>query len=130
MLLSMTRRFTRYKNYSLEQLKNWVEDAIHSEASPEEIYTTIIEAITDTLDNHRVYLHDSKELLSFFGGTMETQGDYWNPEYQKPTFKPKYANFDEQLKAEGYEYTPLSNENQETLIEEGDEKKKKLKLVE
>ena len=84
MLLSMTRRFTRYKNYSLEQLKDWVSDAIHSEASPEEIYTTIIEAITDTLDSHRMYLHDSKELLSFFGGTMETQGDYWNAEYQKP----------------------------------------------
>ena len=33
MQLSMTEQFTRYNNYSLEQLKTWVEDEIHSEAS-------------------------------------------------------------------------------------------------
>ena len=43
---------------------------------------------------------------------------------------PKYSSFQEELEAEGYEYTPLSSNEQETLIEEGDKKKKHLKLVE
>ena len=118
MLSSMTRQFSRYKNYSLEQLKVWVEDAILSEASPEEIYVTIVEAVTDTLDKHRVYLKDSEELLNILGGSMASQP------------KSKYSSFKEELEAEGYEYTPLSSKDQETLIEEGDEKKKRLKLVE
>ena len=41
-----------------------------------------------------------------------------------------YSSFQEELEAEGYEYTPLSSNEQETLIEEGDKKKKHLKLVE
>jgi len=121
MQLSMTEQFTRYKNYSLEQLKTWVEDAIHSEASPEEIYTCIVEAVTDTLDKHRVYQKDSEELLNILGGTMGSEITYHHP---------KYSSFQEELEAEGYEYTPLSSNEQETLIEEGDKKKKHLKLVE
>ena len=53
MQLSMTRRIN-HKNYSLEQLRIWIEDAIYSEATPDEIYGCIVEAITDTLDKHRV----------------------------------------------------------------------------
>jgi len=98
------------KNYSLEQLKIWIEDAIHSEATPEEIYCCCIEAITDTLDKNRVYQRNSKELLSYFFGedkpTSDLHEDFWD------TIQPDegYSSFEEQLEAEGYEYTPLPSD--------------------
>ena len=111
MQLSMTRR-TNHKNYSLEQLKVWIEDAIYSEATPDEIYACIVEAITDTLDKHRVYQKDSEDLLQIL---MGAEDDYYHP---------KYSSFQEELEAEGYEYTPLSSDGD-------DEKKDKshLRLV-
>ena len=42
-----------YKNYSLEKLKEWITDSLHSEATPLEIY----EAITTTLKKEITY-HD------------------------------------------------------------------------
>ena len=98
MQLSMTRR-TNHKNYSLEQLKVWIEDAIYSEATPDEIYGCIVEAITDTLDKHRVYQKDSEDLLKIL---MGEEDEYYHP---------KYSSFQEELEAEGYEYTPLSSDN-------------------
>ena len=65
----------------------------------------IVEAITDTLDKHRVYQKDSEDLLQIL---MGAEDDYYHP---------KYSSFQEELEAEGYEYTPLSSD--------GDDDKKK-----
>ena len=102
----MTRK-SNDKNYSLEQLKIWIEDAIYSEATPDEIYACIVEAITDTLDKQRIYQRDSKDLLDILMGRDD--------EY----YHPKYSSFQEELEAEGYEYTPLTSD--------GDDDKKKKK---
>ena len=52
------------KNYTLEQLEMWVEEALNSEASPEEIYNCIRSTIVSKITHHNIYLQDSRELLS------------------------------------------------------------------
>ena len=54
------------KNYTLEQLEMWVEEALNSEASPEEIYNCIRSTIVSKITHHNIYLQDSRELLSLF----------------------------------------------------------------
>ena len=52
------------KNYTLEQLEMWVEEALNSEATPEEIYNCIRSTIVSKITHHNIYLQDSRELLS------------------------------------------------------------------
>ena len=52
------------KNYTLEQLEMWVEEALNSEATPEEIYNCIRSTIVIKITHHNIYLQDSRELLS------------------------------------------------------------------
>ena len=56
------------KNYFLEQLEVWVEAALDSEATPEEIYNCIRSAIASKITHHSIYLKQSKELLSLLSG--------------------------------------------------------------
>lgn len=56
------------KNYTLEQLSMWIEEALESEATPEEIYNCIRSTISSKITNHGVYLRHSKELLSLLSG--------------------------------------------------------------
>ena len=56
------------KNYCLEQLDVWVEAALDSEASPEEIYNCIRSSIASKIAHHSIYLKQSKELLSLLSG--------------------------------------------------------------
>lgn len=54
-----------YKNYSLEQLKNWVSDALTSGgASPEEIYDTIYSAVKE---EYYVYKHHTSRAYELMG---------------------------------------------------------------
>ena len=52
------------KNYTLEQLEMWVEEALNSEATPEEIYNCIRSTIVSKITHHNIYLQASRELLS------------------------------------------------------------------
>ena len=52
------------KNYTLEQLSVWIEEALNSEATPEEIYNCIRSTIVSKITHHNIYLQDSRELLS------------------------------------------------------------------
>tara|TARA_B100000508_G_scaffold2906_1_gene2246 strand:+ start:440 stop:691 length:252 start_codon:yes stop_codon:yes gene_type:complete len=56
------------KNYTLEQLSMWIEEALESEATPEEIYNCIRSTISSKITNHGIYLRHSKELLSLLSG--------------------------------------------------------------
>ena len=58
-----------YKKYSLEQLDNWVSDAMNCEdLTPQDIYDTIIKCVDDNLEYHKKYLTKSVELLSLLKG--------------------------------------------------------------
>ena len=58
-----------YKKYSLEQLDNWVNDAVNCEdLTPQDIYDTIIKCVDESVEYHKKYLTKSIELLSLLKG--------------------------------------------------------------
>jgi len=77
----------RYKKYSLEQLDNWVNDALNCEdLSPQDIYDTIVNVVDESVEYHKKYLTKSIELLSLLKGnrpvnfevTEEDWADFWS----------------------------------------------------
>ena len=45
-----------YKKYSLEQLDNWVNDAVNCEdLTPQDIYDTIIKCVGESVEYHKKY---------------------------------------------------------------------------
>ena len=69
-----------YKKYSLEQLDNWVNDALNYEnLSPQDIYDTIVKCVDESVEYHKKYLTKSIELLSLLKGHREVDfGDEGN----------------------------------------------------
>jgi hypothetical protein len=58
-----------YKKYSLEQLDNWVHDALNCEdLTPQDIYNTIVKCVDDAVQYHKKELDKSTELLSLLKG--------------------------------------------------------------
>ena len=58
-----------YKKYSLEQLDNWVNDALNCEdLSPQDIYDTIVNVVDESVEYHKKYLTKSIDLLSLLKG--------------------------------------------------------------
>jgi len=58
-----------YKKYSLEQLDNWVHDALNCEdLSPQDIYDTIVKCVDESVEYHKKHLTKSIELLSLLKG--------------------------------------------------------------
>jgi hypothetical protein len=72
-----------YRKYSLEQLDNWVNDALSCEdLTPEDIYNTIVKCVDDSVEYHKKNLTKSVELLSLLKGirpvNFETTQSDWN----------------------------------------------------
>jgi len=69
-----------YKKYSLEQLDNWVNDAVNCEdLTPQDIYDTIVKCVDESVEYHKKYLTKSIELLSLLKGHREVDfGDEGN----------------------------------------------------
>ena len=62
-----------YKKYSLEQLDNWVNDALNCEdLTPQDIYETIVNVVDESVEYHKKYLTKSVELLSLLKGHRPT----------------------------------------------------------
>jgi len=58
-----------YRKYSLEQLDNWVHDALNCEdLTPQDIYDTIVKCVDESVECHKKYLTKSIELLSLLKG--------------------------------------------------------------
>ena len=73
-----------YKKYSLEQLDNWVNDALNCEdLTPEDIYDTIVNVVDESVEYHKKHLTKSIELLSLLKGhrsfEIDTSLDDINP---------------------------------------------------
>ena len=61
-----------YKEYSLKQLDNWVNDALNcDDLSPQDIYDTIIQCVDESVEHHKNYLDKSIKLLSLLKGHRE-----------------------------------------------------------
>ena len=103
-----------YKKYSLEQLDNWVNDALNCEdLAPQDIYNTIIKCVDESVEYHKKYLDKSIELLSLLKGnrsvnfdenvseaTKEDWEDFWNESESseketKETFEDVWKKMDE-----------------------------------
>jgi len=66
-----------YKKYSLEQLDNWVNDALNCEdLTPEDIYDTIVNVVDESVEYHKKYLTKSIELLSLLKGHRPVDFEY------------------------------------------------------
>ena len=57
-----------YKKYSLEQLENWVHDAVSGEASPQEIYDVIKGVVDEQYHYHKHHTGRCYELLALLNG--------------------------------------------------------------
>jgi hypothetical protein len=60
-----------YKKYSLEQLENWVHDAVSGDATPQEIYNAIRKVVQEQYDYHEQNSARSKKLLRLLDGCKE-----------------------------------------------------------
>jgi hypothetical protein len=70
-----------YRKYSLEQLDNWVNDALNCEdLSPQDIYDTIVKCVDDSVEYHKKYLTKSIDLLSLLKGHREIDFGVGNDE--------------------------------------------------
>ena len=84
-----------YKKYSLEQLDEWVHDAINCEdLTPQEIYDTIVNAVDENVEYHKKHLTRNIDLLSLLKGqrpvnlnesvseaTNKDWTDFWEEDY-------------------------------------------------
>ena len=72
-----------YKKYSLEQLDNWVNDAINCEdLTPQDIYETILKCVDESVEYHKKYLTKSVELLSLLKGYRPVNFDVTDRDWE------------------------------------------------
>ena len=125
----MTSDESDHKSYSLAMLEEWVEDALNSEATPKEIYDTIVNTIQRSANYHRACLNHSAKLLSLlednvvvndtadnvvnFNSTSYKVKDAKSQKEWNDFFKPSMDEFSSAEEGEewvkkngGYEYTP------------------------
>jgi len=70
-----------YKKYSLEQLDNWVHDALNCEdLTPQDIYDTIVNVVDESVEYHKKHLTKGIELLSLLKGHREVDFGVGNDE--------------------------------------------------
>lgn len=53
-----------YKNYSLEKLSEWISDSLNSDATPTEIYNTIITTLEKEVSYHDVCKRQAQDILN------------------------------------------------------------------
>lgn len=93
---------TDYKKYSLEQLSNWMHDAISAaEATPQEIYDTIKKVVEEQYYYHKHHVSQADELLKLLNG------------YKSVTFNlsdiPDYTDISENSLSGSYVIDPKGN---------------------
>ena len=65
----MTKPDLEYKNYSLEKLKEWIRDSLHSEATPLEIYEAITTTLKKEITYHDVCKRQAQDIIDLMQGT-------------------------------------------------------------
>ena len=57
------------KSYALENLKAWVEEALDSDVTPDELYNTIRTTVVERMSYHNVCARHSKDLLELLSNS-------------------------------------------------------------
>ena len=108
------------KDYTLDTLSAWVDEALSSGYSSDQVYDTIIKSVKKNMKYHQACYDDSVRLLALLRGNTNTdikvhsnegkyeewknfefpsESDYWDG-------KLDGKEFQEALERYGYEYTP------------------------
>ena len=128
-----------YKDYSLKQLGEFVEDAINSNATPQEVRDSIVNTVREQIDYHLNCVERASEflaLLKHHDKTMPkempkddrnsqlytsskvteavTQKDW--EDFWRPSSDEELVEVNEIIKREGYEYTPPTSPNKVTHL--------------
>lgn len=101
-----------YKKYSLQQLDNWVNDALNcDDLTAQQVYDTIVKCVAESVEYHDRYLNKSNELLSLLKNPKSEKERTREYNLREAEYYNKRAQLDadyEAIKnAGGYEYTPL-----------------------
>ncbi len=90
---------------TLEHLEAWVHECLSSDASPKEIYDSIIKTVKDEAKYHKESQQRAENLLLMIKGNLSALYDIEDP---RDSWHPAKGDepFEETLKREGYEYTP------------------------
>ena len=108
-------------DYTLDNLSAWIDEALLSGNTPNQVYDTIIESVKNSMRYHQSCYDDSVRLLALLRGNTNTdikvhsnlngkyeewksfefpsESDYWDG-------KLDGKEFQEALEKYGYEYTP------------------------
>lgn len=86
-----------YKDYSLEQLDNWISDALNNELlTAQEIYDAIIKSVKDSVKYHKKELDRSKQLLCLMSenksSICEATNDDWIDFWEEVSYPKEYDN--------------------------------------
>ena len=129
-----------YKDHSLKQLKEFVDDAIeNTDATPREIRDSIVDTVREQIDYHLKCIDKASEFLALLkhhdktmpkempeddrnsqlytsskvteAVTQKDWDDFWSPSSDK-----ELDQVDEIIKKEGYEYTPPTSHNRVTRL--------------
>ena len=57
------------KSYALENLKAWVEEALDSDVTPDELYNTIRTTVVERISYHNICARHSKDLLELLSNS-------------------------------------------------------------
>jgi bifunctional DNA-binding transcriptional regulator/antitoxin component of YhaV-PrlF toxin-antitoxin module len=94
---------TDYKKYALGQLENFLYDAMSAEATPQEIYDTIRDAVQDNLNVYTKSADQAQELLDLLNGHRPVDLSFCDKDDTSEECKKSWENFwqytDEELNA-------------------------------
>ena len=94
---------TDYKKYALGQLENFLYDAMSTEATPQEIYDTIRDAVQDNLNVYTKSADQARELLSLLNGHRPVDLNFCDKDDTSEECKQNWNDFwhytDEELDA-------------------------------
>jgi hypothetical protein len=81
-----------YKKYSLENLENWMHDAMSSGgASPQEIYDVIVNVVKENYYTYKQQASQAYELLTLLNGNgkghIKSWDDFWEENYRPEEYK-------------------------------------------
>ena len=84
---------TDYKKYALGQLENFLYDAMSAEATPQEIYDTIRDAVQDNLNVYTKSADQARELLSLLNGHRPVDLDFCDKDDTSEECKKSWSDF-------------------------------------
>ena len=142
----MTLESNEYKDYSLKQLGELVDDAINSNATPQEVRDSIVNTIREQIDYHLKCIDKASEFLALLKHHDKTMPQAQDPDFEatpkdernsqlytsskvteavtqkdwddfwSPSSDKELDQVDEIIKKEGYEYTPPTSHNKITQL--------------